>query len=77
MILLLMLEGSNRIIRKISKKNKFIYQKVIVYEFVLKNSKKMGLALMDGKFFLIFQRSVKQTYFISCETLSNKTESFI
>lgn len=44
-------EGSNRIIRKISKKNKFIYQKVIVYEFVLKNSKKMGLALMDGKFF--------------------------
>ena len=33
-------EGSNRISRKISKQNKFIYQKVIVYEFILKNVKK-------------------------------------
>ena len=41
---------SNRISRKISKQNKFIYQKVIVYEFILKNVKN-GLALMDGKFF--------------------------
>ncbi len=44
-------EGSNRISGKISKKKKFVYQKVIVYEFVLKNLNKMGLALMDGRFF--------------------------
>ena len=44
-------EGSNRISKNISKKSKFVYQLVIIYEFILKNYKKMGLALMDGKFF--------------------------
>lgn len=44
-------QSSNKISAKISKKIKFINQKVIVFEFILKNIKKMGLALMDGKFF--------------------------
>ena len=44
-------ESSNRISSKISKNTKNIYQKVIVYEFILKNFKRMGLALMDGEFF--------------------------
>lgn len=44
-------DGSNRIARKISKQSKSIFQKVVVYEFILTNVKKMGLALMDGKFF--------------------------
>tara|TARA_A100001015_G_scaffold141379_1_gene156885 strand:+ start:898 stop:1977 length:1080 start_codon:yes stop_codon:yes gene_type:complete len=44
-------EGSNKISKKISKQNKYIYQQVIIYEFVAKNFIKMGLALMDGNFF--------------------------
>ena len=47
---MLLMKVSNRI-SKISKNTKNIYQKVIVYEFILKNFKRMGLALMDGEFF--------------------------
>ncbi len=44
-------EGSNKISKKISKQNKYIYQQVIIYEFISEDFKKMGLAVMDGKFF--------------------------
>lgn len=44
-------EGSNRILKNIFPQKKNIYQQVIVFEFTSKDFKKMGLALMDGKFF--------------------------
>jgi len=44
-------EGSNKISKNISKQRKFIYQQVIIFEFVSTSFQKMGLALMDGKFF--------------------------
>ena len=44
-------DQSNTLNRNIKKKNKNKYQLVVVFEFIPKNFKKMGLALMDGKFF--------------------------
>ena len=44
-------EGSNKISKKIAISKKFVYQLVVVFEFTSKYFKKMGLALMDGKFF--------------------------
>ena len=44
-------EGSNKLLKDINKQKKFIFQKVIVFEFTSKNFDKMGLALMDGNYF--------------------------
>ena len=44
-------DGSNNIIKNISKQKKRKYQLVVVFEFLLKNFNKMGLAVMDGNFF--------------------------
>ena len=44
-------DGSNSLIKKIIKPIKRKYQLVIVFEFKLKNFKKLGLALMDGEYF--------------------------
>ena len=44
-------EGSNKLSKNIKKQNKFIFQKVIVFEFISNNFDKMGLALMDGNYF--------------------------
>ena len=44
-------EGSNKISKKITTPKKFVYQLVVVFEFTSKYFRKMGLALMDGKFF--------------------------
>ncbi len=44
-------EGSNKLLKDINKQKKFIFQKVIVFEFKSKNFDKMGLALMDGNYF--------------------------
>lgn len=44
-------EQSNSIIKKLAKLKEKKYQLVVVFEFVPKNFKKMGLALMDGNFF--------------------------
>ena len=38
-------------IKNLAKKEKKKYQLVVVFEFLPQNFKKMGLALMDGKFF--------------------------
>ena len=68
-------EGSNKISNKISKQKKFIYQQVIVYEFILKNYKKMGLALMDGKFFSFLPKGDSNKhilYHVKYSVLKNK-----
>ena len=68
-------EGSNRISKNISKQSKFIYQQVIVFEFILKNYKKMGLALMDGKFFSFLPKgktSKHILYHVKYSVLKNK-----
>ncbi len=44
-------EGSNKLSKGIYKQSKSIFQKVVIFEFESKNFKKMGLALMDGKYF--------------------------
>jgi hypothetical protein len=44
-------DGSNSLIKKLKKPIKRKYQLVAVFEFKLKNFKKLGLALMDGKYF--------------------------
>jgi len=44
-------DGSNSLIKKFKKPIKRKYQLVAVFEFKLKDFKKLGLALMDGKYF--------------------------
>ena len=44
-------DGSNNIIKNISQPKKRRYQLVVVFEFILKNFNKIGLAVMDGNFF--------------------------
>ncbi|RPG96856.1 MAG: NAD(P)/FAD-dependent oxidoreductase [Candidatus Pelagibacter sp. TMED239] len=44
-------EGSNRISNDIVGEKKLVYQITIIYEFISKDFKKMGLALMDGNYF--------------------------
>lgn len=44
-------DGSNNIIKNISKRKKRRYQLVVVFEFLPKNFNKIGLAVMDGDFF--------------------------
>ena len=49
-------DGSNSLIKKIIKPIKRKYQLVVVFEFKFKNFKKLGLALMDGKYFSFLPR---------------------
>ena len=44
-------EQSNALINNFKNSNERKYQLVVVFEFISKNFKKMGLALMDGNFF--------------------------
>ena len=57
-------DGSNSIIKKIKKPKKRKYQLVVVYEFELKKLKKMGLALMDGKFFSFLPKGKRNKYLL-------------
>ena len=50
-------ETSNKLSNKFFKSKNLIYQITAVFEFTSKNFKKMGLALMDGNFFFLTQRS--------------------
>ena len=44
-------EGSNRLIKNISKQKKNLYQLTNVWEIKFLNNRKMGIAVMDGPFF--------------------------
>ena len=68
-------EGSNKISKKIITSKKFVYQLVIVLEFTSKYFTKMGLALMDGKFFSFLPKGKSNKhilYHVKHSVLKNK-----
>ena len=69
-------EGSNKISKKITTSKKFVYQLVVVLEFTSKYFTKMGLALMDGKFFSFLPKGKSNKhilYHVKHSVLKQKT----
>ena len=69
-------EGSNKISKKITTSKKFVYQLVVVFEFTSKYFTKMGLALMDGKFFSFLPKGKSNKhilYHVKHSVLKQKT----
>ncbi len=72
-------EGSNYLSKKIIKPKKFVFQKVIILEFVLSRFKKMGLALMDGNFFSYLPKGKSNKhilYHVTYSVLKKKISKF-
>ena len=65
-------EGSNRLAII------YLIKKIIIsnssHGFVSKEFNKMGLALMDGNFFLFCPKVIKVNMYLSCEPFSYKKE---
>ena len=55
-------EGSNKISNNIHKNTKFKYQLVFIFEFLSKNFNRLGLAVMDGKFFSFLPNGEKNKH---------------
>ena len=55
-------EGSNAISNNIYKNPKFKYQLVFIFEFFSKNFNRLGLAVMDGKFFSFLPNGEKNKH---------------
>ncbi len=68
-------EGSNKLIGNLFKQEKMLYQITLVFEFISKDFKKMGLALMDGNFFSFLPKGTSNKhllYHVSHSVLKQK-----